>query len=398
MDSSRKYDKFRELPYLILAIGYFLLVIWSLLRATFITSDLLAATLSYLQLAGFVAITIGYLTEQYHESPSDQAITKSVEQPAPTPSSQSTQAKELPKWVAMLSNDDEPTALSASTVANPITTATNAPAESPTATQNATESLTVEPVTVSQKPAKMKAISHEKPIDLSYLAKRTKAKIEPKTMEPTESREEILDELFPVTPKPAVTPKTAKVRSKTLATQKKAAAAPTKTKKPAKKAHGVIALSFATLDSNYLLTHWVESLPLLLLFIIVLQTARHPKHHGNLLLAIGFTILLIIRLFADNSLLLLGLEALGYGCIGLASWIRIKGKVTHHFLTVMSFIYLIVLALITALATVIVTDQTSLQLLLLLCTGTLIALLPIVHSLTYSHPAQTVYTEEPHDS
>jgi hypothetical protein len=76
---------------------------------------------------------------------------------------------------------------------------------------------------------------------------------------------------------------------------------------------------------------------------------------------------------------------------------KIKGKITHHFLTVVSIIYFIILVLTIVLAKFIVKDVTSLQLLYLLATGTLIAMLPITHSLTYSHPAHTKPNEGPHE-
>lgn len=143
---------------------------------------------------------------------------------------------------------------------------------------------------------------------------------------------------------------------------------------------------------------------LILGILLALLPQRHQKGNGWLLLGFSlFLVFFIVSIFfapelngpsltADtagyNSWLVRLLEVVAMACIGAASWQKIKGKVTHHFLKIVSLIYVVMLILTVGLSFFIVTDQTSLQLVLLLMSGVLITILPVIHAFTYSHPHQ----------
>lgn len=500
MDSSRKYDKYREWPYFVLAIGYFFLVIWALLRATIISTDLLASILSYLQLAGFAFLTIGYLAEQHHEQKhaanpladlpdfshpvpetdetvtpvktvpdtmSDTEIDTTTEEkqheptatviampkskPAPAPA-KSKSTRSVPDWVKMLSSDeeiepadtpDEDEAQNSLTdvkkvkaepkteqsLETSLSDAINNKSEteqpdSSTLSSESTAESTEEMKSTPDTGKKIKKSTSKKqidngPVDLSYLAARKSKKaavvpstksqsakiIEKPTDKPLKSqakREKMMDELFPVAQdttvdEPIITPDQALSDSTTVLPGEHREMPTEMPPKSSKKALGVLALNASLLNTHYIVDHWQQTLPLLLLLILIFQTTRFSRTRGNSLLALGFLLIFASSVINGSSYVILAIEAIGYVAIGIASWIRIKGKITHHFLTVISGIYCIILALTALLAQIVVADDMGLQLLLLLCTGTLIALLPIIHSLTYNHPAQTAPTEGQHD-
>jgi hypothetical protein len=162
-----------------------------------------------------------------------------------------------------------------------------------------------------------------------------------------------------------------------------------------------------------LMTVWPEIAASVLIFWILIALLPQRHQTGNGWLLIGFVLFFayfVASIFLSpqlngpsltansagyNSLLVRILELVAASCIGAASWQKIKGKVTHHFLKIVSLIYLVLLILTIGLAFLIVTDQTSLQLVLLLMSGVLITILPVIHAFTYSHPHQQSSDESP---
>lgn len=157
---------------------------------------------------------------------------------------------------------------------------------------------------------------------------------------------------------------------------------------------------------NNLLTIWPEAFALLLTAWVMVALLPQRHQQGSIWLLIGYAIIFVATLAAlffnptltgpmlspgskgYLSLVIQTIDLIGFSLIGLASWIKIKGKVTHHFIKIVCIIYLLLLILTVGLAMVMVHDQTSLQLLVVLITGLLITILPVIHSLTYSHPHQ----------
>ncbi len=142
--------------------------------------------------------------------------------------------------------------------------------------------------------------------------------------------------------------------------------------------------------------------------LTVIYTAQERKSRGGQLLMGGFIVLFVAAVlisfygaptlinppfisFDDYiQLLIIALQLIGFVMIGSANWIKIKGKITHHFLVIVSIIYGVLLLLTCGLSAVMVKDETGLQILLLLMTGVLITVLPIIHSLAYNHPQELV--------
>lgn len=157
-----------------------------------------------------------------------------------------------------------------------------------------------------------------------------------------------------------------------------------------------------------ILTLWPDLIILALIVLIILALIPQRHQLGNSFLLIGFVLLLLYFIISsfitpqlsgpkitDNSagfysLLSRLVEVSAAAMIGLACWHKIKGKVTHHFLKIVSLIYLVLLILTIGLALLIVSDLESLQLVLLLMSGVLITILPVIHAFTYSHPHQVL--------
>jgi hypothetical protein len=486
MDASRKYDKYREWPYFVIATGYFSLVVWALLRATILNQEIIDPALVGLQITGLFLLVIGYLSEHHQdhkkslseipdfahpvpettetvpapllleatttpvvpvisppiteekwdikpkptpkitpkpektkavkvelppkEKPIEKTSGEKAEKPA-KPAKKKSKEKEIPSWVALLAEDidipeaseNEPEVLTDKKDEKLEQTST----ESPIITSNPeTPAESISPIVKTPTVKRSKKL--DGPVDLSYLAKRKKTKkvtvsadSKPAQPEKQEQREKMLDELFPVekdtaTDEPIIDPTSAVPQSTSMLPgehreDEANATAPSAPKTPP--ALNAVAFSMSSLNIDWIIANWQHTVPLVLLAILVLQTARFHKTRGNILLALGFFAILLSTVSPISQYCALALEAAGYISIGIASWMRIKGKITHHFLSVMTGIYCVILALTAVLAQAIVKDTTSLQLLLLLCTGTLITLLPIVHSVTYSHPAQTTNPE-----
>lgn len=473
VESSRKYDKYREWPYLVIAIGYFLLLIWSLFRAMMLQVDIIQIIMVISKVAGLLALSVGYITQRHHED-TTQANDK---EPVLTKAKESEPVKKsnVP-WVTLLSAQDlhlpeqqpdtkdldealsgksDKTSVDAETdgAQNETTVNTDTEAADQTNVQKTddkttekapeTEQAAISPssttdssTTAPEKPKKTKKVKFDGPVDLSYLAQRKPKKKSSDTTKDLgtatdtsadpiqqESREQIMDELFPVqSQEPKSEPladkkESAAASSSTVLpgehrdTSKDKKAAPSKTK-PNMLAAGVISTGISV---ETLLPYWPHIAAIILMVVIITELSRNIKSRGTAIQVLGFTILtgqavwqllwlgpITESIGAFNfsnplPLISLTIEAIGFILIGVASWMKIKGKITQHFLTVISIIYLVFLILTVGLAKIIVKDAISLQLLILLTTGTLIALLPIVHSLSFSHPAHTKPHEGPHE-
>ncbi len=450
MDSSRKYDKYHQWPYLSLATGYFFLLVWVIVRSMLLNYYLTDWLQLGCQLLGLLLLAIGYTAEHMveqplpteksvphvpplhhadllhakHEDKVSQPTKEAANEPKLEKKEQLTahNKKDLPDWAAKLvaadenqpkitrREEDEP-----AKVTKPAVVESHLPGE-----------------TAGKKtdlPAKKKgSTTATDTVDLSYLSAKTKkAKSQPEIAatpnkskpaneeQPAQSRAEMMDDLFPIakvtsddTPLAAsATESETKVSERPKAAKKDPIApmaiekkAPATVKTKAKDMPIALLLAPAGFDLS---SHWHIYLTLFLLLVIIFQLLRHHKNKAHSLLAAGFVVVLassVLNLFSESIKGLFGLnnpstivlvtlvEAVGFSLVGLACWQRIKGKVTHHFLTVVSLTYLVIALLTVGLATVIVRDDTSLQLLLLFSSGSLIALLPIIHSFAYNHPAQ----------
>lgn len=462
MEASRKFDRFHDSTYLLLATGYFLLLVWALLQAMSLGNGLLRITAMISQLIGLICLAFGYhyFAKTYAIDDDSSSESVSTQRPAsiapaetaanstPPPASMTTLIKTQPiensqagpakkadnraDWVKLLAVDSTPPPVLVSPTEALVetieklddTTADKSIRPSPPIEKKAKPLAAAKPNAVNWRGAQpATSPPADNTVDLSYLSKRTRKVnqkvrriegLEPSaanqagnsTPPPTEkAREEIMDELFPVSKK-TTKPEAALLSNPAT----KEPAAPNKSAKPIKNdtalpgeeaaiskknaSAGLVAAGFGLED-------WFSAWPevaaavIYLVLLIILIPQRHYRGH-NLLIS-GFAIILLSAiasiLFASpaNAYLGLGipsLELIGFALIGAASWLKIKGKVTHHFLRIVSIIYLVLIILTIGLATVIVRDQISLQLLLLLMTGVLIMILPIIHAMTYYHPSQ----------
>lgn len=438
-ESSRKYDRFREWPYLAVASGYFLLLVWALLRALSLDVGFFHVITIGCQLIGFSTLGIGYLSLEHnkgvaYETPEESQHEMPHEEEKP-----------VKDWVSYVSANHEPD-------------------EEPPPKEESTQPLTEEkpdskePAAPEAKPLTSPAKKQAKlqktetppaAVDLSYLAQRKKKpetvaapveaeepvkeppdnaasapnatdtvetqdqeKVEPAPAKPRlrkkkktsqsskgEERAELLDDLFPIKKHPKSEPLGSADRPDDTSALLPGEAAKGLKRVPA-------GLLISGLTKANVLTIWPEAVVTLIIIFIIAELVPQREAKGNKLLIAGFVVLLLAMvnhlLFDSNihslpnlnestglfQLSALLLETIGFCLVGAASWARIKGKVTHHFLTIVSIIYLLLLVLTVGLANLIVSDLTSLRLLVLLITGVLATLLPILHSIAYNHPHQ----------
>lgn len=425
MEASRKYDRFRQPSYLWLATGYFLLVVWILLMAVSIVPSILESLAVIAQLLGFGSLTIGYYQRgKTHEAEEDLTV-------APIIARGNTKST---GWLSLLTTppiitssvdeekeqDEVPDQLTTSDKSDGSDEdkldAVESEAEVPT-----TE--TVEPIPaqsskVSKRKSKRMASSGE--VDLSYLANRQRKDKAP-SVEPLvesyskpaaeetarkETREEMMDDLFPLnqdaqsetkiapnspknTAEEALLPSERPVASKEV----KKAMSKKRPPKPPKSVAPALLLAGSGLEAV-----WPDVVLIFFLALIILCLLPHRHQRGNGWLLTGFGLLLGLQLVLLSGALPLDslgpafaigvAQVMAYGCLGIAGWYKIKGKVTHHFIKIVSLVYLTLLVLTIGLAFLIVRDTASLQLLLILMTGVIITILPIIHALTYNHPHQ----------
>lgn len=428
MEASRKYDRFRESSYLLQAIGYFLLLIWALLQTMSLGPSLLLMVSLGCQLAGFGALAIGYYL--YFHGQTDEEVDAPI---ATSKGSVARISRRHQDVIGMLTSDE----VKSETKQKEDDVAVDAIASKKVKTEKSEETslaqslptAPIEAVPAKKSEKKKKAelpVDDANEIDLSYLSsrsrksavasKKTKKMKEPSVLEvsePVETREELMDELFPLKDAAPMQKELSPVEIDTLPGEGKhdeIAAESTsdkKTKLEPKKMLPIGILATSTLTFDWL-TIWPEAAGLALLLILVLLLAPHRRSRGIIWLLSGFLLVAISTGLAaaytpqlDGPVLVTdgvviqylaqqALAVLGYGLIGIAGWVKIKGKVTHHFLRIVSMVYLVLLFLTIGLAMLIVTDQESLQLLLVMMTGVLMTILPIIHSLTYSHPHQPI--------
>ncbi len=444
MESSRKYDRYREWPYLAVASGYFLLVVWSLLRALSLNSGVLHGITIGSELIGFLVLGIGYLALE-HAHPYVEEEPEPGETSKPDVIQPSSDKKNKEGWVSLLSaenventipdkiestkveaslpsepekvdevpskekqpsvkqSSDEP-AVDLSYLAQKVKkksaqpiTHDSSPAITPTEETNTTEASPATPVSDAEKTAPIKGIKDSDVIE-DKEKKQTKKPVEQPAEE--ESREELLDDLFPIKAHP---------ESEPLVASKEPVVKPKKTVKKVDKTKTTkqilpAGILISGLNTQNLLTVWPQATIALVLIFIILELIPQREVKGNKLLIVGFITLFLATLthvlFDANAATLpnldeqtgifqlaaLILEVVGFSCIGASSWQKIKGKVTHHFLVIISVLFGLLLILTVGLANLIVSDESGLQLLTLLMTGVLITLLPIVHALAYNHP------------
>ncbi len=390
METSRKYDRHHDSAYLWLATGYFMLIIWALTWATVLTASSILIFSNIVEAVGLICLVIGYhLNRQLHNDDEDTM-------PSPQTTLPITNRVHTHDWtdafVARFHQEAKESETEAATDDNkPQTSIVEPPVEKKVdAPIVADTDLAVEPPQVAPT-KKTKKLDRDGDVDLSYLSSRRK-KVETRVAQPKQlaelpsvptvadpgpskptpaKREKMMNELFPLSTQP-------KNESDDLLPGERL-----------KKVTAIFALPFGSLSSVAI---WPEIASFVLALILVVILIPQRKHRGMVWILTGFILLALSSLgsllFMSHPLGPVMIEAVACGCIGFGSWIKIRGKVTHHFIKIVSLLYLLLLLLAVGLASVIVHDLTTLQLLLILMTGVLITILPIIHALTYSHPHQ----------
>lgn len=215
MESSRKFDRFHDNSYLLLAIGYFLLVAWGLIRALAISPSLLQLVAMVFLILGLACLASGYyFHHQAHpyegEPDSIDASTNNINPKSQKPkvdSSNLTPSKD--DWINILSANS---AVSSSPII-----------ETSQANKSTTESESIKPEELEKSPIKEqptpnspkkvtqkvnKKSEDDLEIDLSYLGRKAKKivksersvvnKTKPITTPTVESKAELMDDLFPL--------------------------------------------------------------------------------------------------------------------------------------------------------------------------------------------------------
>jgi cytoskeletal protein RodZ len=230
METSRKFDRFHDNSYLLLATGYFLMVVWALIRAIAVGPSILQFAAIVCLLLGLLCLAFGYyFHHQAHPTDSEEDNTSAKE------------SKKTPKvhlkeeWMRLLSADEEQPEPKeepeAETLMKDVSTEEQEKPETeekpPESTPEAEPAKQEKPAEGPKKAEKIikapaDAVDEPEEIDLSYLASRSKkakapkqapvkkAALEPKieSVKPEkiekqnkpvkESREEIMDDLFPL--------------------------------------------------------------------------------------------------------------------------------------------------------------------------------------------------------
>ncbi len=455
MEASRKFDRLRQRPYLIVAFGAFLLIIGALMRALGLNAGTLQLPFSIIQVAGFFLLGIGYLS--LHHDRSEEEDVPAIPEVTEANNTEDTADKKIEQdWVALLTASEKQPTEKASK-AKPIDKGSVKSVDGPSKPE---AKVAVEPKQKEKEAASAKLeassssgektsssadttpstpLSSTKPepspessaIDLSYLATRKnkikstktaasqkeksvslEAKPQPtgtkvdapspeaKTKQPEskQTREEILDDLFPI-----------EAKSNSKASEDESSLLPGEIReKPTKKAktamNPAIALT-GLLGNKELLALWPQATVVLIIFFIIIELLPYRKIRGNGVLLIGFTVLFASFIFqaytsqAPTPLSTVGglvAEVIGFACLGASSWLKIKGKITHHFLAIVSVFFIILLTVAMGVATVFGSDTTNLSLVLNATTGLLIVALPILHAIAYSHQT-AIATKEPND-
>lgn len=431
METSRKFDRHHDGPHLLLSVGYFLLLVWAILKAMSLSVGPLLNAAAVFQLLGWLMVAIGYY--RLHHEQIDEEVEPSAVDSSPVPSKDS---RPLPAWIKLLADERETTATKPDNIATAGEGATNSieqtdPTDSvePLVERAAASSVEEDHIlpgaitdqSASEHKPKVKRVAKtisDGEVDLSYLAAKRKPKavnpiqsigdsteeapansqaeglnVDTSTIPPSpEKRDELMDELFPMEKGEKVDDK---VKSKKTAKVRKV--------KPPVVLAGLLATSG---DLSSWFNYWpeVSTIILLIIIIILLLPSRRVRGNGWLIGALtlhllGQTTQLFINPILDGVLsagvgwkVMLGevIIMLGAVLLGIAGWSKIKGKVTHHFIRIVAIVYAVMLMLTLGLTFVIVKDQTTLQLMIVMMTGVLITILPIIHSLTYSHPHQPV--------
>lgn len=112
MEASRKFDRFRDNSYLMLATGYFMLLIWAAVSAL----DLQVSVLHFMAISflwlGLIFLSFGYASHRVahptdEETPTEKSKKEDEATPAPKPKTKSNN-KDKPAWVQLLSADSPP--------------------------------------------------------------------------------------------------------------------------------------------------------------------------------------------------------------------------------------------------------------------------------------------------
>lgn len=465
VESSRKYDKFKQRPQLIIASGYFLLIIWALFRSMGLETGYLTFLTAGSQILGLLVLAVGYSLHSQHTEEDNEAPATADDQ-----SDQSEKVEEEPgkkdkesvsDWVTLLSEEEpvEEAIKEAVVVEEPA--APEAGDEAPALPQEVVEAqlkdnkqeernkkeelpapIAPEAKIEEEKTASLPTETETSAIDLSHLTKRSQEKAEKitnstvsskkktsklvssKPVQPsvkpkkTRRRAAIMDDLFPVDkPKEAESLNSQPIFEPETSLpgehREEPVVAPVKktTPKKAKKTINPLAFLAPGAITADQLSQLIPLTATSLLLVSIIFSLWHNRHHrgGRLLLA-GFSLLLLTSLAqiillpsltADQGPSLIGYlislgELISFIIVGAGSWAKIKGKITQHFLTIVGFTYLALLALTLGLSLTVVKDESGFYLLTLFSTGLLIIVLPIIHALAYNHPV-TTQAESVHD-
>lgn len=454
MAASRHYDRFHDVPQLVIATGYFLLIVAALLLGLSLDIQMISFIANGCQLIGLGLLLLGYYFDSIApEEEEESAPPVKAERKTDTLKSSHTDHTD---WVTMLSADPEEKASSHKNKKKLDALAEESLKAAPKfekEEKGEVEAAVSEPTIEKQQKVKANGDETKKPkgeVDLSYLAQRARKKKETDATGPTlpeieveskssadqvadnkaesteksedkpESREDLINDLFPLGES------SDKVESASFHTEpthlpgesiadkasdKPLVSAPTETTDKSKKkvkAEKIIKDQAVVIAGPLSLTlaqtgdyqAWLALAGLLVLAGLVIVSYRHRTQRGGLWLMAGWFALLFAQvavLLSQTIWLILALSVLGYCLVGLANWHKIRGKVTRHFLTIIGIMYLLLALLTVGLAVLIVRDQTSLSLLLVLMTGVLVVLLPIIHALIYSYPPPAPKTYEVHE-
>lgn len=392
IEASRKYDKFRHGYELVLASGYFLLMLAEL---WLILTGFNRGASSWLigQSLGLIVLATGFM--QYQKVVQAERVSAQFDPQAPRSPQPNKATKKHQSGLASLvgSNQEEPPKQESENLVQDIQTTSTVPAvetvksvhhQAPTAKPKLTSTTNMsdkpEPTVISStEELSPPSTTKKATINLSQLKRKSER---PKGRK---KRQALLNDLFPI-PEPAATDHPP-LPSATVDKSDH--------RLPSELPIGLMGYSFTSGQSLVSTTAPVVSWLAASSILASLFSLRDRK--GMAWLIAGFSLINLSTLIQglsvylelpwwDNPWLSAISLTVSYLLIACGSYQRIRGKVTKHFLQIVIWLYLMIMATTIGLSLTIVESAASLTLLTYFVVGILTLILPIIHAMAFDHP------------
>ncbi len=408
IEASRKYDKFRHGYELVLASGYFLLMLaelWLILTGFNRTSS------SWLigQAIGLIVLATGFMQYQkvvQAERLSAQFDPQSPASPKLAKTNKTSQTKRSELATLVSSNNEQPPKQESENLVQDIQTATTLPTETTTtaksepikvakpelqhiSTINTHDETDDEPTaTLLDKQDKQeKQVKSETTVKSSVKSAINLSQLKRKSERPKgrKKRQALLNDLFPIpeattTDHPPLPSATVDKSDHRL---------------PSELPIGLFGYNFATGQSLFSTAvpavSWLAASSILASLFSLRDRKGMPWLIAGFILINLSTLIQVLSGYLElswwsNPWLSASSLTLSYLLIACGSYQRIRGKVTKHFLQIVIWLYLMIMATTIGLSLTIVESAASLTMLTYFVVGTLTLILPIIHAMAFDHP------------